>query len=96
MAHVLAAGAGAAVMTDGAAPVVWQTRTGEAGSYAPPAVRAVDTLGAGDAWHGAFVAVLASELPLPQAVAYASEAATIRVQHQGARAWLAHLPPLTA
>lgn len=94
LAHVLDSGAGAAVMTDGAGPVLWATRTGQAGSYSPPAVRALDTLGAGDAWHGAFVAALALDLSLADAVAYASESASIRVRHQGARGWLAHITRL--
>lgn len=93
--HVLAAGAGAVVMTDGAAPVHWATREGERASHTPTQVRAVDTLGAGDAWHGAFAAALAHDLSLPQAIAYACNAASTRVAHEGARTWLGHMPPLS-
>ncbi|GAA1395238.1 carbohydrate kinase family protein [Luteococcus peritonei] len=57
--HVLRAGATAAVMTDGAGEVLHQDPVG-AGRHRPPTVEAVDTLGAGDAFHGALVAALLS------------------------------------
>jgi sugar/nucleoside kinase (ribokinase family) len=56
-----------------------------------PEVAAVDTLGAGDAFHGALVAALASGVGLPSAVTSAVEVASTRVQHVGPRVWLNQL-----
>ena len=90
--HVLAAGARAAVMTDGAAPARWATRA-RRGQVPAPGVDAVDTLGAGDAFHGALVAALALGATLPDAVARGCAVASVRVQHAGARAWLDGIEP---
>lgn len=109
LAHLLDAGAGAAVVTDGAGDVLWAERAGprwgprEATEVAgtavhrlrPPSVRAVDTLGAGDAFHGALAAAIACGYPLADAVAVAAAVASTRVAHVGARAWLAALTPLS-
>lgn len=53
MPWVLGQGAGLAAVTNGPSPVLWQTRFGE-GSVAVEQVHAVDTLGAGDFFHGAY------------------------------------------
>ena len=90
--HALRAGAGAAVMTDGPHEVLWADRGGAGGRVRPPRVRAVDTLGAGDAFHGGLVAALAADLPLAQAVDVAARVAAARVAHAGARAWLTTVP----
>lgn len=64
--HVLDAGAPAAVMTNGAAPVVWATQADPTPRrHTPPQVTAVDTLGAGDAFHGALLAGLLTAGRLP-------------------------------
>ncbi|GIE32509.1 kinase [Actinoplanes italicus] len=94
------------VITHGAAPVRWfsasrpertaqaaPTRPPRAGEVTVPHVTAVDTAGAGDAFHGALaVALVQGDRDLPAAIAYASEIAAIRVSHAGPRAWLSHLP----
>jgi sulfofructose kinase len=49
-------------------------------------VRAVDTLGAGDVWHGAFALALAQGMKEPAAVRFASAAAALKVQRHGGRA----------
>lgn len=86
--HVLTKGATAAVMTDGAADVLWRDPCG-GGRLTPPKVTAVDTLGAGDAFHGALMAALVSNGgDLGRAVQAACEVASQRVQHVGARGWL--------
>lgn len=88
--HVLDAGATAAVMTDGPHAVRWISPTGR-GQVQPPSVTAVDTLGAGDAFHGALVAgLLLDGGDLRLAVERAVRVASRRVQHVGARAWLHH------
>ncbi|WP_420174291.1 carbohydrate kinase family protein [Luteococcus sp. OSA5] len=89
--HVLDAGATTAVMTDGAGAALWAGPT-ERGTVTPPQVDAVDTLGAGDAFHGALTAaLLLNGGDLARAVAEACRVASIRVQHAGARGWLTRL-----
>lgn len=89
--HILDGGAGAAVITDGAGPVRWRTSAGDEGEASPPQATVVDTLGAGDAWHGAFAAALAQGIEFGPAVEAASRVASLRVSHVGARKWLASL-----
>lgn len=100
-------GTGAVVLTRGSAPVLWWC--GErSGSAAPPAVGAVDTLGAGDVFHGALALALARALPgrrsggggeariapaaLADAVASACAVAAASTEHFGTRAWIAAVP----
>lgn len=94
--HVLAAGAGAVVVTHGSGPVQWQRHGGPEYSVDPPAVRTKDTLGAGDAFHGAFIAGLLHEpaglASLPSAVELATATASLRCSVVGARSWLEQLP----
>lgn len=85
--HVIDAGATAAVMTDGPREVIWCTPTA-AGRVQPPRVEAVNTLGAGDAFHGALLAGLLRSGDLGEAVALATRTASGRVQHAGNRSWL--------
>ncbi len=49
-------------------------------------VDAVDTLGAGDVFHGAFALALAEESPLDRALLFASAAAAIKCTRPGGRA----------
>ncbi len=103
---LLGAGPRAVAVTRGAGPVGWWA-SGPLGSPGPPgapgpvregevpvpAVRAVDTLGAGDAFHGALAVGLAGGLPadpvpvLVDALSLAVAVASVRVQHAGPRAW---------
>ena len=48
-------------------------------------VSAIDTLAAGDVWHGAFAQALAETQPLRQALRFASAAAALKVQRFGGR-----------
>ncbi|MEG3616058.1 PfkB family carbohydrate kinase [Isoptericola haloaureus] len=82
-----ALGARGVVVTHGGGPVEWSTG-GEAGTVAVPPVDARDTLGAGDAFHGALAVELADGATLPVACAAANEVASTRVAHVGPRAWL--------
>jgi sugar/nucleoside kinase (ribokinase family) len=90
------------VRTDGAGPVRWSVSDGTritTGHARPPVVSPRDTLGAGDAWHGAFVAGVArlGRVPgaaeLPELVDIANRVAAARVGVVGARAWLAGIRP---
>ena len=58
------------------------------GAVAVPAVPVRDTLGAGDAFHGALAAALAAGDPLRRAVEVAVAVAAHRVQHVGPRHYL--------
>jgi len=88
--HGRAAGCEAVVVTQGAGDVLWAE--GERrGRRRPPAVAAVDTNGAGDAFHGGLVAALAQGFDIAEAVRLATEVASLRVTAVGARAWLSLL-----
>lgn len=77
------------LVTDGPAPVVWSTLDGERGAVPVPAVRATDTLGAGDAFHGALVSAIAAGVgSVPSAVGFAVQVASVRCGSLGARGWL--------
>jgi len=94
--HVLDAGAGAVIVTNGSGPVQWQRHGGPKRSLDPPGVVAKDTLGAGDAFHGALIAGLlrgSSRLEsLDTAVQLATATASLRCSVVGARSWLEQLP----
>jgi sugar/nucleoside kinase (ribokinase family) len=94
--HVLAAGAGAVVVTHGSGPVQWQRQGAREYSVDPPQVETKDTLGAGDVFHGAFIAGLLHEPPglesLTRAVELATAIASLRCSVVGARSWLEQLP----
>jgi len=60
--------------------------SGQASSVAAFAVPVVDTLGAGDVWHGAFALALAEGRGEEAAVRFASAAAALKVQRAGGRA----------
>jgi len=77
------------LVTDGPAPVVWSTMDGASGTVEVPVVTPVDTLGAGDAFHGALVAALAVRAAdLPGCAALAASVAALRCSRLGSRAWL--------
>ncbi|MGW3811065.1 PfkB family carbohydrate kinase [Micromonospora sp. NPDC005113] len=87
-------GVSAAAVTHGGEPICWSW--GDAsGEVAVPRVAVRDTLGAGDAFHGAFaysVAVAPAAMPAG-ALAFAAQVAALRCTVPGPRAWLA-LPAL--
>jgi sulfofructose kinase len=51
-----------------------------------PRVDVVDTLAAGDTWHGAFALALAERRALPDAIGFATAAAALKCTHFGGRA----------
>ncbi len=90
-AALRAAGVRHVAVTHGAEPVRWWS-PGRAGTTPVPPVTAVDTAGAGDAFHGALTVAVARDpevSDLPAALRYAVKVAGIRVVHAGPRAWLA-------
>lgn len=58
---------------------------GEIGRIGAYAVSPVDTLGAGDVWHGAFTLALAEGQPVKDAMRFASAAAAVKVRDGGGR-----------
>lgn len=79
--------------TNGPDPVTWQAG-GTSGEVPVPPVETRDTAGAGDVWHGAFALAVArlGRVPgaadVPILIDYANRAAAVRIQHEGARAWV--------
>jgi sugar/nucleoside kinase (ribokinase family) len=85
-----ALGADSGAITHGPDPVRWWSGD-DAGELEVPRVPAVDTAGAGDAFHGALTVAVAQGAELTEALRYAIGIAGIRVQHRGPRSWLAAL-----
>ena len=67
----------------------WAGRDGSSGEVPVPEVEVVDTLGAGDVLHGAFLAELArgGTGDLPGALERAVVVAARSVAHRGVRGW---------
>jgi sulfofructose kinase len=73
-------------VTGGAAGSWWHDRTaGCVRHVAAPRIKAVDTLAAGDVFHGAFAVGLAEAMPIEQALRFASAAAALKCQRFGGR-----------
>lgn len=75
---------GWACVTMGAGGVAWSDATG-AGHVPAFAVDVVDTLGAGDVWHGAFALQLAEGADETTAVRFANAVAALKCTRQGGR-----------
>lgn len=88
LAWFLRQGAGAALRTNGEHPVEVR-QGGRVEHVAVPSVHAVDTLGAGDVFHGALTFALARGAAAPDAVAEACRIAAKSVRHRGALTWAA-------
>jgi sugar/nucleoside kinase (ribokinase family) len=90
---IQATGARHVAITHGPGPVHWWSGD-RTGSVPVPPVAAVDTAGAGDAFHGAVTVAVARDpqiTGLSAALAYAVTVAGVRVTHRGPRGWLAQL-----
>jgi sugar/nucleoside kinase (ribokinase family) len=84
------------MVTHGADPVRWW-HGDQSGSVKPPAVRAVDTSGAGDVFHGAYCyfAAQTGHTDIIGPISAACEIASIKCRYLGTRSWLRHLPDPT-
>jgi len=80
----LAALAPAAIITLGERGLLWK-RGEKSGSYPAFAVKAIDTTGAGDAFHGAFALGVARKFSFPKLLQFASAAAALTCTKLGAR-----------
>jgi sulfofructose kinase len=67
---------------------------GEVQHFPSISVRAVDTLNAGDVWHGTYVFGLVAGWDLPRTVRAANIAAAMKCEHFGGRLGAPHLPDL--
>jgi sugar/nucleoside kinase (ribokinase family) len=72
-------------VTVGAEGCYWLERPDKIGHLRPPPVVAVDTLAAGDVFHGAFALALAEGMPLPRCIAFANAAAALKCRTFGGR-----------
>lgn len=72
------------VVTLGAAGCLYAARGAKPLVVPAPRVRAVDTTAAGDTFVGALAVALGEGRPVPEALAWASAAAALSVQHPGA------------
>jgi sugar/nucleoside kinase (ribokinase family) len=77
-------------VTRGGLPILWEGPEG-AGAVEVEEIEAVDTLGAGDFFHGAFCHALASGAGFEGALREGARVATISCRSFGTRAWLAEL-----
>ena len=77
-------GAETVIVTLGAAGACWSGPAGD-GAATPPAVDAVDTTGAGDAFNGALAAALAEGHDLTAAIEWALAAGALAVTRPGAQ-----------
>jgi sulfofructose kinase len=80
----LAAIAPVVVITLGERGLIWQ-RGQESGSLSAPSIQAIDTTGAGDAFHGAFAAALSANMLWQETLRYASAAGAYCCTKIGAR-----------
>ena len=70
--------------TDGAAGTFW-TDGGPVKNITSPNIEVVDTLGAGDVWHGVFALMLAEGMKEEEAVLRANAAAALKCTQFGGR-----------
>jgi sulfofructose kinase len=74
----------AVVITLGEKGLIWQ-RDKQKGKLPAKQIKAIDTTGAGDAFHGAFAAAIAKNMDWPDVLAYSSVAGTLCCTKMGAR-----------
>ena len=102
--YLLSTGVKLAIITNGDKPIIYrglgksrelQKTVILAGKYSPQRVAVVDTLGAGDFFHGAFAPWVAATHGLPRthlgvhsAIGFASHVAGLSISEFGPRAWL--------
>lgn len=87
IAAVHALGPADVAVTRGERPLSWSDGK-RRGEIAPPKVEAVDTLGAGDVFHGAFCHFRAEGAEFPDALERASQVAAQSCRYYGTRAWI--------
>ncbi len=89
-----AAVVGVTLGPDGA--LLWQRSTGQLLHVPAPAITAVDTLNAGDVWHGTFVWALVQGWPMDKVLRWANMAAAMKCEVFGGARGAPRLPALQA
>ena len=84
---VHALGPSVAAITRGPGPISWSDGKRH-GEIAPRRVDAIDTLGAGDIFHGAYCHFLATGEDVPDALTHAAEIAAQSCRYYGTREWI--------
>ena len=84
LARVARALPGVVGVTLGAEGFLWRDGLSERRIPAP-GVNAIDTLGAGDVWHGAFTLALGERRNVPEAARFANAAAALKCTRMGGR-----------
>ncbi|MFC6154641.1 PfkB family carbohydrate kinase [Nocardioides yefusunii] len=99
--YLQAAGVPYGAVTRGGQPLRWFTPQERGWTDPAPVAKVVDTLGAGDFFHGAYAFAIARTGLTPEshvaALEWACHASSLSIAHFGTRTWLAHLdelPPL--
>jgi ribokinase len=83
------------VVTQGAGPTLGFSAS-EALEVHPPVIQVVDTVGAGDAFAGAYVVALAEGMGFPEALRFANAAGALATQKSGAQEALPDRAAVTA
>ncbi|MGB3795343.1 MAG: PfkB family carbohydrate kinase [Alteraurantiacibacter sp.] len=79
-----------AALTRGPGPISWSDG-GQRGEIAAPMVDAIDTLGAGDIFHGAYCHFLATGEGTADALTHAAKVAAQSCRYYGTREWIARM-----
>lgn len=85
--HLKSVGVSHVAITRGDRPLSWRS-DGKAGDITPPKVASVDTLGAGDIFHGAFCWSLVSQGDFVKALELGSKVAAFSTTMWGTRTWI--------
>lgn len=93
-AALVAAGVPTVVTTHGGGPIRWWNND-SSGSVDVPSIRPVDTLGAGDVFHGAY-SFFSTQMPseLRECLDRSARVAALRCAVVGPRSWIRELPSL--
>ncbi|MDR1851434.1 MAG: PfkB family carbohydrate kinase [Propionibacteriaceae bacterium] len=94
-AELAGRGPGLVAVSHGEQPIEWFSGS-ERGSIPVPQDKTVDTLGAGDVWHGAFCYYLAAGVPPLDALRSAAKAASLKTTKLGPLAWRQALSQMRA
>lgn len=92
LAYLKEAGVTSVAITNGPAPIRFAANA-SSGTMPVPQAEPVDTMGAGDIFHGAFCYFLSTGLGFVEALAAAANIAAESCRFHGPRAWMRHINP---